>query len=405
MAGEERVAPVTGRRELNTSLMVQQVTDRVEVLCLSGVLDTEGAAALGRELAGRLGSTPPERRLILDLTGLRLLSAAGIQVLDTHTRHLSHRPVFVVVAAPHAREIFSIAPAPGLRVCATLDAALASLPDVALPAAVEATDTAEVLSEEVLGPRAEARTGAVIGMAQGILLERYGLVDSQTAFDLLRQASQHHNVPLRVLASALVTAPAPTTPSAEWFPGRLPAPPPSSYLLATGEQQAFDRGQLLRALVHEVVTVAEADAAEIHLVDPAMRNSLVLEAHSGLDAPYRDHVAQVNDPRTVPGRARLCGEPVQVADVLSDPALGASDEDRLLPATGSRSLYSIPALSEDGECVGTITVHSTRPGTWLTDVQVSSLRTLAEGLARWHSWYRRTVVLDALEYVHTHAHA
>ncbi|WP_051900988.1 ANTAR domain-containing protein [Streptomyces aureus] len=402
MAGEERVAPVTGRRELNTSLMVQQVTDRVEVLCLSGVLDTEGAAALGRELAGRLGSTPPERRLILDLTGLRLLSAAGIQVLDTHTRHLSHRPVFVVVAAPHAREIFSIAPAPGLRVCATLDAALASLPDVALPTAVEATDTSEVLSEEVLGLRAKARTGAVIGMAQGILLERYGLVDSQAAFDLLRQASQHHNVPLRVLASAVVTAPAPTAPSAEWFPGRLPAPPPSSNLLAMGDQQALDRGQLLRALVYEVVTVADADAAEIHLVDPAMHNSLVLEAHSGLDAAYRDRVAQVNDPRTVPGRARLRGEPVQVADVLTDPALVASDEGRMLPATGSRSLCSVPALSEDGECVGTITVHNTRPGTWLTQVQVSALRTLAEDLAAWHSWYRRTVVLDALEYVHAH---
>ncbi|PKT73387.1 hypothetical protein CW362_08520 [Streptomyces populi] len=408
MPQEEAVAPRTGRRELNTTLMMQWVPDGVDVLCLSGILDTEGATALGHELATRLRTTHSHRRLILDLTGLRLLSAAGIQVLDTHTRHLSDDPVLVIVAAPHAREIFTIAPAPGLRVCPTLDAALATLPDTALPdtalpAPDEAADTPGDQSDEVLGLRAKARTGALIGMAQGIVLERYALAGFQAAFDLLRQASQHHNVPLRILASALVTAPPPAARSAEWFPGRLHTPPPSSGLLDTPDQGAYDRRRLLRALVYEVVTVTDADSAEVHLVDLALQNSLVLESHSGLDAAYRDHVAQVSGPPAVCARARLLGRPVFVADVLTDPELAASEEGRAVLASGSRALYAVPALSEDGECVGTVTVHRAQPGPWPTDVQRAALGTLADELARWRSWYRRTVVLDALEYVHAHA--
>ncbi|MEU6277331.1 GAF domain-containing protein [Streptomyces populi] len=403
MPQEEAVAPRTGRRELDTTLTMQWVADGVDVLCLSGVLDTEGATALGRELASRLRTTHSHRRLILDLTGLRLLSAAGIRVLDTHTRHLSDDPVLVIVAAPHAREIFTIAPAPGLRVCPTLDAALGTLSGTALPAPGGTTGPPEDQSDEVLGLRAKARTSAVIGMAQGIVLERYALTGFQAAFDLLREASQHHNVPLRILASAVVTAPPPASRSAEWFPGRRHTPPPPSDLLDTTEQGAYDRRRLLRALVYEIVTVTDADSAEVHLVDPALRDSLVLESHSGLDAAYRDHVAQVGGPPAVCARARLLGRPVFVADVLTDPELAASEEGRAALASGSRALYAVPALSEDGECVGTITVHRAQPGPWPADVQRAALRTLADELARWRSWYRRTVVLDALEYVHAHA--
>ncbi|MFD5636969.1 GAF domain-containing protein [Streptomyces sp. NPDC127077] len=405
MSQEQAVPSRTGRRELNATLTVRRVMDGADVLCLSGILDTEGAAALGHELTAHLRAAGSNRRVILDLTGLRLLSAAGIHVLDAHTRHLSEHPVLVIVSTPHVREIFTVAPAPGLHVCPTLDAALAALPEIAPHRTVGTADgpedqTDDDQADDDLGPRTKARTSAVIGMAQGIVLERYALPGLQAAFDLLRETSRRHDVPLRVLASAVVTAPRPAGRSSGWFPSRPPTPPPSPELLDVPEQGAYDRRQLLRTLVHQVVAVADADGAEVHLTDQALGNSLVLESHSGLDAAYRDHVAQVGAPPAVCARARLLGRPVLVADVTTDPDLVATEVGRAASAAGSRALYAVPALAEDGACVGVITVHHARPGPWLTHVQLTALRNLANDLARWNSWYRRTVVLDALEHLH-----
>ncbi|MET8860559.1 ANTAR domain-containing protein, partial [Streptomyces sp. NPDC004579] len=214
MSQEQAVPSRTGRRELNGTLTVRRVMDGADVLCLSGILDTEGAAALGHELTAHLRAAGSNRRVILDLTGLRLLSAAGIHVLDTHTRQLSEHPVLVIVSTPHVREIFTVAPAPGLHVCPTLDAALAALPEIAPHRTVGTADgpedqVDEDQADEELGPRAKTRTSAVIGVAQGIVLERYALPGLQAAFDLLRETSRRHDVPLRVLASAVVTAPRP----------------------------------------------------------------------------------------------------------------------------------------------------------------------------------------------------
>ena len=44
----------------------------------------------------------------------------------------------------------------------------------------------------------------MIGQAKGLLMQRFA--DSDTAFDLLRRASQHHNVKVRYLAAELVEA-------------------------------------------------------------------------------------------------------------------------------------------------------------------------------------------------------
>ncbi|WP_239110737.1 ANTAR domain-containing protein, partial [Streptomyces microflavus] len=45
---------------------------------------------------------------------------------------------------------------------------------------------------EVHDLRANLRTRPLIAQAQGILQERYGLRDAETAFDLLRDSSQQH---------------------------------------------------------------------------------------------------------------------------------------------------------------------------------------------------------------------
>ena len=55
--------------------------------------------------------------------------------------------------------------------------------------------------EDTLNQALDART--LIGQAQGILMERFGL-DSDKAFDVLRRYSQDHNTKLRTVAEQLV---------------------------------------------------------------------------------------------------------------------------------------------------------------------------------------------------------
>lgn len=401
---QERAAPprgdtTRGDTTRGASLGVRPTAGQVEILCLSGVLDADGATALGQDLSRHVErASRAGQRLVLDLTGVRDVGAAAVRGLDTHTRHFAEDPV-LVIAAPEVQALFSPPPA-GLRLYPTLGAALASVDSPGRRAAVAVGR--DSVQAELFGLKAKIRTGPLIGIAQGVLLERYALADSEAAFDLLKQASQRHNVPMRVLASALVTAPPPSASSPAWFPGRLRTPPPPLELLGGRGFQADDRKHVLRTVVYEAVTLADADGAEVHLPDRALENSLVLEAQTGLDTAYRDRLALVSGPPAVCARARELGRPVFVADIAADPELAGAEEGLAALATGSRALYAVPALAETGECAGVICVHRMWPGRWMSSVQHTALATLADDLAAWCSWYRRTVVLEALEYVHAH---
>jgi GAF domain-containing protein len=63
-----------------------------------------------------------------------------------------------------------------------------------------ATALAAVRTQE--GLRAAARSRQIIGVAQGMLMQRFGLTLDQS-FELLRRYSQTHNIKLRVLAETL----------------------------------------------------------------------------------------------------------------------------------------------------------------------------------------------------------
>ncbi|ROP47399.1 ANTAR domain-containing protein [Streptomyces sp. PanSC9] len=389
---------------------VRQVDDRVTVLCLSGALDTAAAAGLAATLNDNLVTSAARRRLVLDMTGLSLISAAALRILDTHTRHLAEA-VAVITAASHVREAFAVAPPPGLRLYTTLGAALADLPDDSPPQpppgppARPPVTGEEDLRSEVYGLRAKARSHSLIGTAQGVLYERYHLGIQSQGFDLLREASQHHNVPLRILASAVLTAPPPPASDGDWFPGRRHTPPPTLELLSTGGLDTRDRRQVLRTAVYDAITLTDADAGELHLTDPAQDHALVLEGHVNLAPAYQDSVALVSGPPAVCARARDRTRAVSVADIASDPVLADSPQGRAALAAGSRALHAEPALTDSGEVTGVITLHRQQSGPWMTSPQYTALETLAADVAAWRSWYRRTVLLDALERLHTHARA
>ncbi|MCD9879764.1 ANTAR domain-containing protein [Streptomyces guryensis] len=254
----------------------------------------------------------------------------------------------------------------------------------------------------MFGLRAKARSSGLIGIAQGILIERYDLPDPPAAFALLREASQNLNVPLRVLASAVITAPPPQT-TRKWFTGRTThAAPPAAALLHTYGVDASDRRRVLTSALDEAVALSDADAGELHLTDLAQDDALVLEEHQGLDAPYWDQVSLVTEPPPVCAQAQRRGEAVTVVDVAESPDLSAHPAGRALLEAGSHAVHSRPLTTADGRCTGTLTLHRDPTGAWLTGEQERALGTLAAEVAAWRSWYRRAVVLDALEYLHQH---
>lgn len=69
-----------------------------------------------------------------------------------------------------------------------------------------------------------------------------------------------------------------------------------------------------------------------------------------------------------------------------------------------RALHSQPMIAADGRCTGTLTLHLhwAKLGRWLTEGQQAPMRTLVDEITAWRSWYRRTIVLDALEYLRQH---
>lgn len=94
--------------------------------------------------------------------------------------------------------------------------------------------------------------------------------------------------------------------------------------------------------------------------------------------------------------------PHTVPDAADAPGLSAHPAGHALLVEDTPALHSIPMLAADGHCTGTLTLHWAMPGSWLTDEQQHALGILTAELASWRSWYRRTVVLDALEYLHQH---
>ncbi|MBK3575678.1 ANTAR domain-containing protein [Streptomyces sp. MBT65] len=285
-------------------LTVRTATGLTRVVCLSGALGPDTCPGLERELRQYLDEVGRhEQQLVLDLADVQSLSIAACQTLRHATDHLAHSPVLVVGAGPAVRAVLEHRKLPGVRLHDTLADALAALPDAvsdttAQRAARHSHET-DGLRDEVFGLRARARTRTLIGVAQGILLARYGLPGPDASFTLLREASQPHNVPLGVLASAVVSAPPPQS-DARWFTGRSThmSPPATGFLQRYGID-AHDRRQVLATALHEAANIlSDAKAAELHLTDPAQNDALVLEQQLALDSAYRDQATLVTGPLT-----------------------------------------------------------------------------------------------------------
>ncbi|WEO99144.1 ANTAR domain-containing protein [Streptomyces sp. FXJ1.172] len=393
---------------IESSVVEGLPAEKALLLRMSGSLGAEGAEAWSAELGGHLAKADLEGlRPVLDMAHVQLGGAAVLRALSETTRTRTGRPDLIIVRArPGVREAVHLARLDGVRLYATLDEALRELARAAtrtadLPAwrsqmADPLRPSYEDLRKEVRALRARVRTAPVIGMAQGLIMVRYGLPDSGSAFQALREVSQRFNVPLRVLVSAVVVARPPDGPA--WFPGRHPLPVPPLRTLARDGRDPRYRRQMIDAVLHEALAVGRASAGYLRCVDPAV-NALVLESHHGCADTFLDHLVRGWEEGTADAAARLRGRPVSVPDVAADGLL-SEESRRVLLATGARALQSIPVLSSAGACTGVLTLlwpeAGHRPGADRTE----ALGLLACDTAAWLSWYHRSVLLDALEHLH-----
>jgi anti-anti-sigma regulatory factor len=351
---------------------------------LVGAIDTVNAA----ELAATLGKYQQDtRHLVLDLTGLQALSMTGARVLAEFGRRLTRQDRRLLIAADG--DIADL-------IATTVDIAPFSSLETALDSLRLPGPDGE---RELRNLRAQARTRPLIGQAQEILMDRYRLADASTAFRFLSDVSQRHNVPVRVLASAVINAPPPPQSRGYWFPVPLRTAPPGMPFLKNERDDAKNRSAVLGAILNQAMEIATTIQGDLQLVEPTL-DVLVLEKHRGFSDEFLDFFAEVGDEDTACSAARRAGRRVSVSDVATDPIFAGRASGRMMLAAGSRAVHSTPIMNAAGRCAGMVSTHHPEAGHRLSPDQESALDQLARQAADWLAWYHRTVVLSALQRLH-----
>ncbi|MFC8513018.1 ANTAR domain-containing protein [Streptomyces sp. NPDC057257] len=263
----------------------------------------------------------------------------------------------------------------------------------------EGHDEVERLRAEVRDLRARARTRPPIERAQGILQERYTLPDGDSAFALMQQASQRFNIRLRMLAEAVVTVPRPDHGERLWFPQRVRHPEPTLTFAPGHGRQARNRGAVLSAVLSQTLAVVGTGMGNVQVAD-RVRGGLRLEKHTGLTEDFVDFFEHVSGEGTACAQAARDIAQVTVRDVESDPVFSEPARAAILEA-GSRACHSVPLTTASGLCVGMVSAHAEHTLREPTRAQLKALDVMGAEAGRWLAWHDRTVVLDALEYLHS----
>ncbi|MFF8833344.1 ANTAR domain-containing protein [Streptomyces sp. NPDC015131] len=269
------------------------------------------------------------------------------------------------------------------------------------PGGYEAGDTGDEvarLREQLRHLRARARNRPLVAEAQGLLRERYRLADSETAFALMQLASQRHNVRLRTLAEAVVRLERPRDGGEQWFPGRTRHPAPSLDTLAVDDPSHAHRGAVLGAVLSQTLAVTATHMGNVQIGDHA-GGGLWMEKHTGLSDDFVSFFDHVGPSGTSCAQAAQDVRQVTVHDVATDPVFAEDARGAILEA-GSRSCHSVPLVS-GGRVLGMVSAHFDRPIADLHTAQLAALDHTGRQVGRWLAWYDRTVVLDALEDLHT----
>ncbi|MEJ1202447.1 ANTAR domain-containing protein [Streptomyces sp. CCNWLW237] len=238
---------------------------------------------------------------------------------------------------------------------------------------------------------------AGVARAQEVLVGRYRLAGPQVSFELLRQTSQRFNIRLHTLADAVTHIPGPGAGAAQWFPRRARySPPPLTGLGVEGAERRH-HGAVLRAAMRRMLHITDTGMGNVQLAENGL---LRLEKHTGLNQEFTDFFAFVQDSTTACAQAaqerrQVTVKDAAVADIFDD------DSRHAILQTGARGVHSLPLTSPSGAVLGMVSSHHERPLPGLSQAQLDALDTLGTQIGRWLLWHRHTVVLDALEHLHS----
>lgn len=345
---------------------------------VSGVVDADSSRYLRMRLVELV--KPVDGDVIMDLHGVQELSSPGVEVLIDMAERL----------AGEGRRL-RLAPGGG-------DSAGGGLPMGAVH------DELRRLRKEVRDLRGQLRTRPLVARALGILQARYGLPDEAAAHELLRDASQRHNLKMRSVASAVLAAPPPGPVAGgavgeQWFPGRVRRPAPDVAFLTRTEQglSAF-----INALLDTALACVDTTMGCVQLVDQD-QGGLRLERQRGLTEDFVDYFNHVDGEDTVCGLALQRGTRVVVPDVTTDPICAGTEAGEVLRAAGACAFQCTPIVTPAAQAVGMVSTHHHENGRVPTPAEAAELDRIAAEAGAWLHWHQRTVVLDALEYLHRSA--
>ncbi|MEU6776396.1 STAS domain-containing protein [Streptomyces sp. NPDC046759] len=368
------------------------MTGRLTVLALHG--DADSATELESALRA-----PAPSQLVLDLSGLVRLSPAAAQALCRFAEVAAAHGRMLLIASCPAEVAAALARArpPGRTVCA-LQPTVSDALSVCLAAA--ATPGGPHLRPHAVQMRHELLAHALVGRAQGVLTERYGLRTADRAAGLLRCVGRAHGVGTVRLAAALVQAP-PSRTGRPWFPGRVRLPAPAVGFVSATVDRPPSLAAFLNGLRDAVCAITSTGMADVQLID-ASDNTLWLESSCGLPTEFVDFFAVIDDTTTACGHAARKCERVVVEDVATAPDFDEASRAVLL-AAHSRSLQCTPIPGPAGRPQGMVSTHHDQPGHAYTGAELGALDQVAREAGVWLDWYRTTTVRDALEELHHRA--
>ncbi|MFJ4895313.1 ANTAR domain-containing protein [Streptomyces sp. NPDC088788] len=242
-----------------------------------------------------------------------------------------------------------------------------------------------------------ARAG--VESAQQVLVDRYHLASHAEGFELLRDVSQRFNVKLHTLADLVVRIAGPDADAAQWFPRRPHMSAPVLPGLGVTAEERTSHGAVLQAALRRVLHITETDMGNVQLAEHRM---LRLEKHTGLNRQFTDFFAFVQDATTACAQAARRRQQVTVKDVASADIFDDDSREAILQ-TGSRAAHSLPLSSRAGRVIGLISSHHAHPLSGFSQPQLTALASTGAAVGGWLHWHRRTVVLDALEHLHSTA--
>lgn len=379
----------------------------VRVLTVTGEVDTTAS----RRLAGRLSGLVPADggELIVDLSGVRLLAPAGIAVLLGLADDLSRTGgrLRVVTGTAEVRHVLKAAQATDvLDTYDTLDTAIGAELDATARRGETAGDTTDAerirrLSQEIQDLRAKLRTRPLIARALGMLQERYRLADMDTAFRLLREASQQHRIKIFVLAKALVDLPAPGTPTRPWPAERARRPAPELTFWPRGGEPAATRGAVLIASLDAALLCTRTGMGDVRLLDGA--GGLRADGQRGLTPDLAVFLDRAGVTGTAGGLAVRRGHRVIVTDVATDPIFADGVAREMHLAAGINAVQCTPLLAADRHSVGVVTTYHEQAGHRPTTAECAELNRIGAQTARWLEWQYQDSVLGALASLHERA--